>query len=329
MAHQYERRSQAESWGNWTAFSRFWTRRIFRIAPLYYLLLAIALPLGPYLGRKRIAIAAHYPDTMTNAARYTGMSVSTVATHVSFLFGAIPRYSFQTPLPDWSIGLEMQFYFVFPFLMLFVARFGYLAMILVVMAFVEVGSLTAHGLYNSFPEPSFLPLRLHLFLLGMLLAAAIHGQVKRGLWIFVLGIPVIGRVAHVSGTVGMVVDIVFAALLLVLAEKKEYSTLALAPIRRLLDTKLMQSCGNISYSMYLVHLLFVLPICAALLSHSWYVALPEFLRFLLAFGASAAFVIPSSLLLHRMIEMPGAALGKRMLQSSGKTKNTQTSIDVF
>jgi peptidoglycan/LPS O-acetylase OafA/YrhL len=127
------------------------------------------LPLGPYLGRQRLAIASDFPGTMTDAVRYSSISVDTVATHVSFLFGAMPSCSFATPLPDWSIGLEMQFYLVFPFLMLAVSRFGYLGMISAILGCVEVGSLGASNFYHSFPMPSFLPLRLHLFLLGMLL----------------------------------------------------------------------------------------------------------------------------------------------------------------
>ncbi len=39
-------------------------------------------------------------------------------------------WNFRTPLPDWSIGLEMQFYAIFPVLMLVVRRFGALAGIL-------------------------------------------------------------------------------------------------------------------------------------------------------------------------------------------------------
>ncbi|CAH2786711.1 MAG: Acyltransferase 3 [uncultured Caballeronia sp.] len=46
--------------------------------------------------------------------------MSNVVTHLTYTFGMFPRYAFNTPLPDWSIGLEMQFYAVFPLLMLLI-----------------------------------------------------------------------------------------------------------------------------------------------------------------------------------------------------------------
>ena len=111
----------------WTApatWRAFWLRRFFRIAPAYYLLLIVALLIGPWLGECRTLIAGPFPGTTTPIERYTDASFANIAAHVSFVFGALPAYAFRTPLPDWSIGLEMQFYAVFPFLMLLIGVRG-------------------------------------------------------------------------------------------------------------------------------------------------------------------------------------------------------------
>src|SRR5262249_21988845 len=148
----------------------FWLRRSFRIAPLYYLLLAAALIAGPSIGEMRDAIAQLWPHTATSPNRYRDQSLANILAHVTFSFGVLPRYYFATPLPDWSIILEMQFYLLFPFLMLMVARIGGPvagAMALLGCAVVEV---IFRGYVHQFEMPSFLPLKLYVFFIGMWIA---------------------------------------------------------------------------------------------------------------------------------------------------------------
>src|SRR3569832_20408 len=57
MAHHYVLRREREPWEDRSTFLIFWLRRFFRIAPLYYVLLVIALGLGPWLGEAREMIA--------------------------------------------------------------------------------------------------------------------------------------------------------------------------------------------------------------------------------------------------------------------------------
>lgn len=65
MAHNYLARRETEPWQAWPTWRAFWVRRFFRIAPAYYLLLAVALAMGPLLGNYRAAIGEQYPQTMT------------------------------------------------------------------------------------------------------------------------------------------------------------------------------------------------------------------------------------------------------------------------
>ena len=49
MVFHYQLRSKKEPWSEPGTWLKFWTRRYFRIAPLYYLLLTLTLVLGPTL----------------------------------------------------------------------------------------------------------------------------------------------------------------------------------------------------------------------------------------------------------------------------------------
>jgi peptidoglycan/LPS O-acetylase OafA/YrhL len=76
-------------------------------------------------------------------------------------------------LPDCSLGLEMQFYAIFPFAVLLARKAGWLsAAVLIAMTSVTMAMLLDRLAIN-FPMPSFLALKMHLFLAGMLIAAAI------------------------------------------------------------------------------------------------------------------------------------------------------------
>jgi peptidoglycan/LPS O-acetylase OafA/YrhL len=46
MAYQFTVRQEREPWSEAGSWLKFWTRRFFRIAPLYYILLIVSLLLG-------------------------------------------------------------------------------------------------------------------------------------------------------------------------------------------------------------------------------------------------------------------------------------------
>ncbi|WP_367225298.1 acyltransferase family protein, partial [Mesorhizobium sp.] len=89
--------------------------------------------------------------------------------------------AYRTPLPDWSLGLEMQFYAVFPALMLLVRRFGWLWSALVAAALGALAVVILKSMSVHFPMPSFLPLKIQVFLCGMLLAGVLGQSQPRPL----------------------------------------------------------------------------------------------------------------------------------------------------
>ncbi|BEN31331.1 hypothetical protein SMKC034_25470 [Serratia marcescens] len=100
MAKNYVERKEQEPWNDSSTFKKFWARRFFRIAPLYYVLLVLAIAFGSYFGEARDIIGHFYSETQTNSSRYSDHSFMNVFTHVTFMFGFLPNYSFNTVLPD-------------------------------------------------------------------------------------------------------------------------------------------------------------------------------------------------------------------------------------
>lgn len=308
MVYQYRQRSAFEDWDAPRTWLKFWVRRFFRIAPLFYTLLLVALMLGPQIYADRVAIDTALGHAPQNPLRYLDFSVGNVLLHATFLFGLLPQYAFRTPLPDWSIGLEMQFYAVFPFLVLLARRAGWLAMGAVVVAIqaLLVAVLLAKG--TSFPMPSFLPLKVHLFLCGMLIAAEqptdATGLLGRLGLLLVLGaFPIGGQIDFVhTVTREMIVAGFF-----VLIHCRGHG--AVAPLAGLLETPFARWLGELSFGVYLIHLLVMHRIAAWTLGLAPGDAVQRFgvtllVTLAVAYGAAA--------LLFFGIEKPGQRLGKKL-----------------
>jgi peptidoglycan/LPS O-acetylase OafA/YrhL len=323
MVFHYERRRAAEPWEAPSTWRTFWTRRFFRIAPLYYLALVAALLLGPWIGEMREALAEVVPRSGTEAGRYTDRSVLNALAHVSFLFGLAPQYAYRTPLPDWSIGLEMQFYAAFPFLMLVWRSGRTRSMVLGALALTAAClASTRIAWVTSFTMASFLPLKLPVFLAGMLAAECLGA--RGGAFAARATTAVACALAptfHGNGPLFLVGRVTFVALLLVLPAASTYR--AGNPLRapadalnRFLATRPLRWLGDVSYGAYLLHLLVLVPV-VAMLALSFGAALPAPARFAVALVVTAAIVYPISWACYRAVELPGIDLGKRVLRALG------------
>lgn len=310
MAHNALTRQGREPWESASTWRTFWARRFFRIAPAYYLLLAVALACGPLLGHFREAIAGPFPDTMTSRDRYGDASLANVLHHVTFVFGLRPDYAFRTPLPDWSIGLEMQFYALFPFLMLALGRaFSVRRHLLVLGAGLGVWGVL-WGYASRFPMPAFLPMKLHVFLLGMALARARLPGIGLGPWCVVAAVCGVEVVRH-PDVHGVAFALVAGGFGVLVAGSDRWPLLT--PIRGWLSSRPGQRAGDYAYSFYLVHLLVLLPVAGTLVSFAGYLTLPAWSRFVICATLSGSVSLALCMLLHRYVEQPGIAWGKRWL----------------
>lgn len=316
MAHNYIARKDDEPWHSSRTIGQFWLRRFFRIAPLYYVVLLVALIVGPLMGQFRADIASVWPQTNTASDRYLDQSLSNVLMHVSFLFGFSPKYAFRTMLPDWSIGLEMQFYLFFPFIMLLMARLKPI----VASAILIAGCVLARPLFrdfiHEFPMPAFLLMKFYVFLIGMWIAQArAERSMLKGLligigiatmWLILERSPVaVARVLMVAGMFYLMNNGTLPG--------SDAVTGITVRLRQILSNKIAVFMGETSYSVYLVHLLIVLPVAGLLAREPAYTALPALMRFALVTLISLPVSYALGWALYNTVEKKGIQLGKQLL----------------
>jgi peptidoglycan/LPS O-acetylase OafA/YrhL len=318
MTKNYIERQDKEPWGSWPTIRTFWLRRYFRIAPLYYVMLFVALLAGHFLGDMRQIIAEAFPMTATETSRYSDLSFFNVLAHVTFVFGDLPQYAYNTALPDWSIGLEMQYYLLFPFIMLLTLRWGFAGALVAIMVLDVLGRYLLPGLYTAFPMPSMILIKLHVFIAGMLMAEAVR---QRRLLFIVLALlaPVVSALMNIRMDS---TQVFFEALMIlgmtgVLWPYQQPGLLQrlFSVPRTMLSNRIFTWLGDVSYSVYLLHLLLVMPIIALLLHHSHLATYTSGARYLIAVGLCFPVVYLLATVLHRYIEMRGITLGKRFIKN--------------
>ena len=328
MAKNYVERKEKEPWTDSATFKKFWLRRFFRIAPLYYILLILAIGFGSYFGEARNIIGHFYSETQTNSSRYSDSSFLNVFTHVTFMFGFLPSFSFNTVLPDWSIGLEMQFYFLFPFIMLAVMKLGFARACFAVILLCAAAKYLLPNYFAAFPMPSMILIKLHLFIAGMFIAEAIR---RKSMWYALFAvISAVGsiympnglNVYHLIAQIGMI--FMMTLILWPRNEGSAWGNILRLP-RWVLTNKFSVYMGDVSYSVYLLHLLIVIPIVALLLSNTQFADLPAVIRFIVASAIILPITYGIAALLFKFIEKPGIQLGKLMI-SRGEAKKTSPAV---
>lgn len=312
MMYQYRLRAGSEDWDAAGTWASFWTRRFFRLAPLFYVALAAALIAGPLIYADRVAIDSFLGQSLQPSERYTDGSLANIALHLSFLFGLLPDYAFRTPLPDWSLGLEMQFYLLFPFLILLGRRIGWVPAALVAAGGGVVVALLAGAAGLDYPMPSFLPLKLQLFLAGMLIATD-PGESQPRQWsrlaaaMLLAAIPIGGDQDLLHFAVRELLVFGFFALV-------HWRSLGVIGwVSRLLGSRPFYWLGELSYGTYLLHLLILQPVAAAVIGE-FGTGLGGAGRFAL----TGAIVVPVTYALafvtYKLVELPGQKLGKAVIR---------------
>lgn len=300
----------------------FYLMRFFRIAPLYYLLLFICYAFGPTLAMMHDFVLKALPPPWAQSIAnfdpqtdWTFNSFRWLYLHISFLFGLVPGMENSTPLPDWSLSLEMQFYFIFPLLLILIRKIPILliAVIAAILAFYAPklwGNYLDPGILSHFGQPSFLPYRLNAFFAGMLAA----------LWLRQLASakPPINRFYKILFPVAAFIcilplskPVILGFLFFVAISFKKIPL-----ISTLLSLKPLRFLGDISYSIYLCHILIVYPLVYALTQAPGFLQLASIERFAISLLLTLPLVILISYILYRFIELPFIRIGKQISQGS-------------
>ena len=295
----------------------FYLRRFFRLSPLYYVILTLALVLAADLGRSRETLAALSPEVHPDSARYfIDDPIRSFLLHITYVFGLWPATAFSTPLPDWTLSLEMQFYALFPPIFFLCRRNALVVLSLLGGAMVIVAyALHFAGLRYpalQFPMPAFLPLKFHNFAAGILLFLALNNPAKaRGLILCAVILVTLGERSPLMPAL-----VLFSMAVLSPPIGSGLVTQARGWVNAIASSRAAKFFADVSYSLYLLHLLFVLPYFA------WISQQPQLglhRGVAIWLGESVALLVPLLLLAYgtyRVIEKPGIALGKRLAENS-------------
>ncbi|MCA1440881.1 acyltransferase [Ensifer sp. IC4062] len=316
MVFHYQLRAAKEPWELTSTWRSFWIRRFLRIAPLYYVLLAVAFALGAWLFESRMVIDAFLGRTPQSPQRYLDNGLTNGLMHASFLFGLSPDYAYRTPLPDWSIGLEMQFYAAFPFIMLLLKKGGWLkgAFFTGIIALAIVSTSSLLGVH--FPMPAFLPLKMHIFLCGMLLALALHAERSKALLhggaaMALALLPIGGDMTVTKMLMRVTLVAVFFALLY---HRLIGNTVGvrLRAFSSSLGNRFFHWLGELSFGAYLWHLIFLQPIAAYFIAGFGDTLTPA-ARFAVVTAILVPLVYAAACMTFFAVEKPGQRLAKRLI----------------
>lgn len=315
MTKNYVERRDIEPWSKLTTIKNFWLRRFFRIAPLYYILLFIAVYFGPQIGAMRDIISEYYPVTATDTNRFNDQSLKNIIIHLSLLFGLSPEYSFRTTLPDWSIGLEIQYYLLFPILMIIAGGLGIKRTLVVFSLVSTLLFFLFPGFYKSFPMPSFILLKLPIFIAGMLLFIAIRNK-KIAYLLLPIFVIFFASITHLyinkiqlAIQLGMCIFIYYT-----LTESQQNTHIIKSTAKRVLNNKFSIWLGDVSYSVYLIHLLIVTPVCAIVLRDYNLYSHPSMVRLIVVLVICSPIVYVLAHISYQFIEKPGISLGKKFIK---------------
>jgi peptidoglycan/LPS O-acetylase OafA/YrhL len=295
---------------------RFYIARFFRIAPLYYVLLLACYVILPTLSFMQAATLKTIPPpwaaTITNYAPSLGWnfdSVQWLLLHLSFGFGLVPGMEASTPLPDWSLSLEMQFYLVLPLLIVLFARVPIIllttaAATLAIGAPAWFGNYLEVGSVAHFGQPSVLAYRLNAFIAGMLIGYVLKRRSQQSTVFFSRhNIYLIVCAAICVAPLSKPVILGFFCL-------AALAIWRIPIVTAILSVKSLRQLGDISYSVYLSHLLVVIPMIYWLIQNAGFMAQSTVWRFVLAVAVTAPMIFITSYLLNKTIEQPGIKLGK-------------------
>lgn len=303
------------------SFRSFLMRRVRRLAPALIVVLLVTLAVGFF-----ILAPAHY--------RLLGQStVAAVLSASNILFWTEAGYFdeaalYKPLLHTWSLGVEEQFYLVWPLLILFLLKLGSRPALIALGAISLISLIAAELFMNRAPDAVFflMPFRIYEFGFGAAIALLPLPQWRNtllrdfvsvlGLSLIVLSFFVINETTRFPGMSALLPCLGASLLIVAGAHGAANRLLAIAP---------MVGLGRISYSLYLVHWPVVV--------YFAYIYGPP--NQLLETALLTALCLELAILVYRFVEKPfriptadgaGFAISRRSLVALTSTAGTLTIV---
>jgi peptidoglycan/LPS O-acetylase OafA/YrhL len=297
-------------------FFKFYLRRFFRIAPLFYLLLIIVV-LDSLIMQKTVP---SWQDIVVN---------------FTFTNNLVPQYSMSLFSDGWTVGVEMLFYLVLPLVFIKVNSIGRSIVLFIGIYWLSkeirrlLGAIigenimmsTNYDFYNFSHWAYIFPLGVICYLIYKLYLPKMRSEYRAPaafsmlllslviLFVFINNLPLTLALSDLYEPLGILTrwqamsSVAFVLLIL---------SLSLNP-NRLIVNRFTRFFGTISYSLYLIHPFIVVPlkpVYAYIHGHTIYSTdLSLFLCILL----TLLIVTPVSLLTYHLIERPGIRMGKKVI----------------
>lgn len=305
-------------------YTRFMLNRVFRIYPVYLVCLVLGVLASQVAPAVLDGVAWHNTQYFVNLRSFAESERSAGMTHLllhlSLLNGLVPRELLSNATatflpPAWSITLEWQYYLLAPMIAVAMRSVRGLAWLI---ACCLIGEWVGKYWLNT--HLAFLPSQLPMFLLGVasqrvfLARQAGRGLEPRLLLQVALGLSGLALLAQWRPA-AMVVWIVVFATILRPNEAPKY--LLLTGVQRLLQGRVPQFLGRISFPLYLVH-------WPAIVMLLWLLQqlLPTAGRGVALLWLSAVgipLVLALSTGLHRWVEAPGIAFGRELIAKRARS----------
>ncbi len=283
------------------AVSAFYWRRFFRIAPLFYVLLLVKLVFD------KVVLQQNH-------------SVTEIMASVGFAFNLIPSYVSGIVMASWTIGVEMLFYLIFPYLFKIVytlpRAIGLLLFSLVIDSLVQ--TVLAKYLPDSTQSKTYLHMniahQIPVFALGFI-AYFFHCHIdryaalKRNLGYELLTISsLLFYLVLQDLQVPSVSNWHFIALIYTLF------ILGVAFVQpKILVNKATQFLGEISYSIYLNHALLI--VVLIILSGPFSLPFSSSWFYIAALIVVFSLLLPLSVATFRLVEQPAINFGRQIFRN--------------
>ncbi len=299
----------------------FYIRRYFRIAPLYYIGIAL------YVG------VAYVQANFGGTNRLADYSAVNIASNVAFVHGLVPAANNSIVHGGWSIATEMLFYVAFPLLFLMYKRFqdwpkfpwlaiaaAVLVNCLVQLTIVYV--LKRSGIANnSFLYYSILN-QLPVFLIGMLLyfskprAASLAWDAILMVLFGVASFACLNWPGHIGAMLSPSLAGLSFALLFMMAK------------RIFRERGVIAKIGEVSYSMYIFHFVFAWWVTGFLIELCSRLAVPPSLVYLGSLSLAIGVTYWIAKFTKWGIEDRFIAVGRKIIRSMTLTEPAVASVAV-